>query len=111
MASEKSLTTYHLPLTNLFYSSRMGVDEINRGLFVAVLDDFVEGEMKSPLFGGGAKCTAFSSVVACFGLSSRAFTRSAPIHQSNLTTLTNVYAVIASAAALSTKVNSCILSV
>ena len=56
----------------------MGVNEIDGGLFVAVLNDFVEGEMKSPLFGGGAKCTAFSSVRACFGLSSRALTRSAP---------------------------------
>lgn len=89
----------------------MGIDEVDGGLFIAVLDNFVEGEMKFPLFGGGSKCTAFASVVASFGLSPRAFTRSAPIHQSNLTTLTNVYAVIASAAALSTKVNSCILSV
>ena len=62
----------------------MSVNEIDGGLFVAVLDDFIEGEMKFPLFGGGTKCTAFSSVVACFGLSPRAFTRSAPTHFANL---------------------------
>lgn len=85
----------------------MSVNEIDGGLFVAVLDDFVEGEMKSPLFGGGAKCTAFSSVRACFGLSSRAFTRSAPacfVH--DITAKMNAATDRPSAACL---INTCIM--
>lgn len=62
----------------------MGVDEVNGGLFIAVLDNFIKGKMKFPLFGSGSKCATFSSVLTCFGFSPRALTRSAPIHFANL---------------------------